>query len=80
VGRTELALVEGISKKDSRVWACRTHSNKVVLIERDPTEDLLDQFVPVRITAAKTFYLSGQQAGAPLSTGPRRRLELPMVQ
>lgn len=80
VGRTELALVEGISKKDSRVWACRTHSNKVVLIDRDPTEDLLDQFVPVRITAAKTFYLSGQQAGAPLSTGPRRRLELPMVQ
>jgi tRNA-2-methylthio-N6-dimethylallyladenosine synthase len=79
IGRTELALVEGISKKNSQVWACRTHSNKVVLMDRDPAVDLLDQFVPVRITGAKTFYLSGEQDGPPLASPRRRRIELPMV-
>lgn len=81
VGRLETVLVEGVSKKNDDVWACRTHSNKVVLIDRDPGIDLLDQFVPVRITGAKTFYLTGQQAGAPLpsSVPARRRIELPLV-
>jgi tRNA-2-methylthio-N6-dimethylallyladenosine synthase len=80
IGKEELVLVEGVSKKNDRVWACRTHANKVVLIDRDPGQDLLDRFVPVRITGAKTFYLSGVQAGEPVSDAvPRRRLELPMV-
>ncbi|WP_338055089.1 tRNA (N6-isopentenyl adenosine(37)-C2)-methylthiotransferase MiaB [Sulfobacillus harzensis] len=80
VGKQELVLVEGVSKKNDRVWACRTHNNKVVLIDRDPAEDLIDRFVPVRITGAKTFYLTGQQAGRPVSPpSPRRRVELPMV-
>ncbi len=80
IGKDELVLVEGVSKKNDRVWACRTHSNKVVLIDRDPGQDLLDRFVPVRISGAKTFYLTGQQAGRPVSDAvPRRRVELPMV-
>ncbi len=80
IGKEELVLVEGISKKNDRVWACRTHSNKVVLIDREPAEDLIDRFVPVRITGAKTFYLSGQQVGKPVSPpAPRRRIELPIV-
>ncbi len=81
IGRTEIVLVEGVSKKNGRVWACRTHSNKVVLIDRDPEQDLVDQFVPIRITAAKTFYLSGELAGSPLvdPITRHRRIELPMV-
>ena len=80
VGKSELVLVEGVSKKNDRVWACRTHSNKVVLIDREPGVNLLDQFVPVRFTGAKTFYLTGERRGEPLSHPvSRRRLELPMV-
>lgn len=80
IGQQQLVLVEGVSKKNDRVWACRTHSNKVVLIDRDPEQDLLDRFVPVRITGAKTFYLTGQVAGKPSApTVRRRRVELPMV-
>lgn len=80
VGRTELVLIEGVSKKNDRVWAGRTHSNKVVLIDRDGSEDLIDRFVPVRITGARTFYLTGEKVGAPVSPpSPRQRVELPMV-
>ncbi len=80
IGQEQLVLVEGLSKKNERVWACRTHTNKVVLIDRDPAEDLIDRFVPVRITNAKTFYLTGQQVGKPVSPpSPRRRVELPMI-
>lgn len=87
IGQVQIALIEGVSKKNSRVWAGRTHSNKVILIERDPAQDLIDQFVPVRITGAKTFYLSGELAGRPLPAlgalgaqkRPLRRVELPMI-
>lgn len=80
VGREEIVLVEGVSKKNDRVWACRTQSNKVVLIDRMAGEDIIDRFVPVRITGAKTFYLTGQQVGQPMSPPvPRRRIELPMA-
>ncbi|AUW93684.1 MAG: tRNA (N6-isopentenyl adenosine(37)-C2)-methylthiotransferase MiaB [Sulfobacillus thermosulfidooxidans] len=80
IGRTELVLIEGLSKKNPNVWAGRTQSNKVVLVARDPAEDLIDRFVPVKITEAKTFYLAGQVAGKPVSdVSPRRRVELPLV-
>ncbi|MCY0879782.1 MAG: tRNA (N6-isopentenyl adenosine(37)-C2)-methylthiotransferase MiaB [Firmicutes bacterium] len=79
LGREVLVLVEGVSKKDRGVWSCRTHNNKVVLIDRDPAVNLVDRFVPVRITGAKTFYLTGEVSGAPLPEPQRRRLELPVV-
>lgn len=80
MGRTELVLVEGLSKKNPNVWAGRTHTNKVVLLERDPDVDLIDRFVPVKITQAKTFYLGGEVVGAPVSErSRRRRVELPLV-
>ncbi|MCY0880778.1 MAG: radical SAM protein, partial [Firmicutes bacterium] len=66
VGQTQLVLVEGISRKNPNVWACRTQSNRVVLIDRRPDDHLLDRFVPVRITGAKTFYLTGEAIGDPL--------------
>jgi tRNA-2-methylthio-N6-dimethylallyladenosine synthase len=79
LGRELLVLVEGVSKKDHHVWACRTHNNKVVLIDRDPAINLTDRFVPVRITGAKTFYLTGEAVGNPLPDSAPRRVELPMV-
>ncbi len=80
IGTTETVLIDGLSRKNPNVWAGRTQSNKVVLLDRDPAVDLIDRFVPVRIEQAKTFYLSGRQAGAPLSgRSPRRRVELPLV-
>lgn len=80
IGQTELVLIEGLSKKNANVWAGRTHANKVVLVARDPAEDLIDRFVPVTISGAKTFYLTGQVAGKPVSgLSPRRRVELPLV-
>lgn len=63
VGRTETVLVEGPSKKNPAVWAARTQRGKVVLFDRDPGRDLADRFVPVRITGAKTFYLTGEVCG-----------------
>lgn len=80
VGQTEVVLVEGLSKKNRNVWACRSNTNKVVLIDRNSGEDLIDRFVPVKITGAKTFYLTGEQIGKPLSQpSPRRRVELPVL-
>lgn len=81
IGRTEIVLVEGPSKKNSDVWAARTQRGKVVLLDRDPGRDLTDRFVPVRIRAAKTFYLTGEVSGEPLeplqAEGERPRI--PMV-
>ena len=80
LGLTEPVLIEGLSRKDPNVWAGRTQSNKVVLVNRDAREDLIDRFVAVRIETAKTFYLGGVQVGAPLSgPAPRRRVELPLL-
>jgi tRNA-2-methylthio-N6-dimethylallyladenosine synthase len=80
IGQTELVLVEGLSKKSPNVWAGRTHTNKVVLLDRDPDVDLIDRFVPVKITTAKTFYLGGEVIGEPVSEpSPRRRIELPLM-
>jgi tRNA-2-methylthio-N6-dimethylallyladenosine synthase len=80
VGKRDVVLVEGPSKKDPHVWACRNLHNKVVLMARDPDQDLQHRFVPVRITGARTFFLTAEQVGKPLEPlMPRRRLPLPMV-
>ncbi len=80
IGHTELVLIEGVSRKNANVWAGRTQTAKVVLVPRDPKVDLIDQFVPVRFTGAKTFYLSAEQAGEPLSSPvARKRIALPVL-
>jgi tRNA-2-methylthio-N6-dimethylallyladenosine synthase len=80
LGREVLVLVEGVSRKDPEVWTGRTQDNKVVLLHRDRRQDLSDQFVPVRVTEAKTFYLVGEVIGEPLAPRARtRRVELPMA-
>jgi tRNA-2-methylthio-N6-dimethylallyladenosine synthase len=66
VGREEVVLVEGVSKKDPTVLACRNEGSKVVLIAND-RPDLVNRFVRVRITGARTFFLTGERLGEPLS-------------
>ncbi len=67
VGRSDLVLVEGVSKKDSNVWAARSGTNKVVLLPREAGVDLHHRFVPVRITGARTFFLTANRIGDPVS-------------
>ncbi len=67
VGRRDVVLVEGVSKKDPTVWAARSGTNKVVLLPREPGLDLQHRFVPVRIAGARTFFLTAVRTGDPLS-------------
>jgi tRNA-2-methylthio-N6-dimethylallyladenosine synthase len=79
VGREELVLVEGVSKKDPAVLACRNEGGKVVLIANDRA-DLVGRFVPVRITGARTFFLTGERLGDPVSPPlPRRPEPVPVT-
>jgi tRNA-2-methylthio-N6-dimethylallyladenosine synthase len=75
VGRDKLVLVEGVSRKDRTVLACRDEGSKVVLIAHD-RPDLIHRFVPVRITGARTFFLTAERTGEPVSPPlpSRRRL------
>lgn len=66
IGRRVQAVVEGPSRKNPAVWACRSKSNKVVLIDREPGEELQDACVLIEITGAKTFHLTGRRVGRPL--------------
>jgi tRNA-2-methylthio-N6-dimethylallyladenosine synthase len=80
LGREDVVLVEGRSKKDPDVLACRNLSNKVVLVARDPARDLTHRFIPVRITGARTFFLTAEQVGSPLEPLlGRRRVPLPIL-
>jgi tRNA-2-methylthio-N6-dimethylallyladenosine synthase len=82
VGRRDLVLVEGPSRKDPNVLACRSGTNKVVLLDRDPAVDLTNRFVPVRITGARTFFLTAERAGDPVSPPlpvRTRRAPVPMA-
>lgn len=56
-GRVEQVLVDGVSKKDSRVLNGRTDGFKLVDFPGDPS--LIGKIVPVRITEGKTFSLRG---------------------
>jgi tRNA-2-methylthio-N6-dimethylallyladenosine synthase len=78
VGRTVEVLVEGPSRKDPRILACRDEGMKVVLMPRD-REDLENRFVRVRIASAKTFFLTGERVGEPLSPPLPRRGAVPVV-
>jgi len=58
VGRVVEVLVEGPSKTNADRLSGRTRTNKIVIFDGDPA--LAGQLVPVRITAAQTFYLTGE--------------------
>jgi len=60
VGRTVEVLVEGTSQKDERLLSGRTRQNKLVVFDGPP--ELIGQTVPVHITQAQTWSLSGRLA------------------
>ncbi len=80
IGKSMVVLVEGVSKKNDSVWAGRSQTGKVVLVDRVPGIDLTDRFVPVHIDAAKTFYLSGSVTGDPLGAPSALGHALPLLQ
>lgn len=58
VGRTELVLVDGISKNNKGVLSGRTESLKVVNFKGD--ESMIGKYVNVKITEAHTWSLNGE--------------------
>lgn len=59
VGTTEVILVDSISKEDPTHLSGRTENNRIVHIEG--TEELLGQFIPVKITEALRNSLRGER-------------------
>ena len=56
-------LVEGASKKDAQMLSGKTPKGQTVhapLPQGATVEDLRGTIIPVRITQAKTWYLSGE--------------------
>jgi len=62
LGRTVVVLVEGPSKRDGRVLAARTRTNKLVHFEGSP--ELTGEFVRVRIERVQPYTLYGTSVGA----------------
>jgi len=60
-GTIEELLIEGPSEKNPDKLCGRTRSNKVVIIEGK--EELIGKLVPVRITEAKSWLITGEVAG-----------------
>lgn len=60
VGRTVEVLVEGQSQKDPERLSGRAPSNKLVVFKGDPS--LIGRTVPVRVTEAQTWSLTGEAA------------------
>ncbi len=80
IGRTDVVLVEGPSRKDPNVWACRSQTNKVVLVPREQGLDLQNRFIPVKVTGARTFFLSAERIGEPLpALAGTKRVPLPVL-
>ncbi len=58
IGKTLPVLVEGPSQKDPAIYSARTPGNKLLLLKAEP--EMIGQVFEVRVTAAKTWYLSGE--------------------
>ncbi len=77
VGRNEVVLVEGPSKKDAAVWSGRTGQNK--LIHFAPADDTRPgAFVEVRVTSAAPHFLRGVMSRQ-VKAAPRRRVRIPIA-
>lgn len=62
VGRVEKVLVDGLSKKDDKIYSGRTEGFKLVDFTADENagEELIGQIVEVEITDSNTFSLRGR--------------------
>ena len=63
VGQTVEVLIEGKSKTDETKFTGRTRQNKLVnFTVKNPEENLLGKLMNVKISAATTFSLVGEEA------------------
>jgi tRNA-2-methylthio-N6-dimethylallyladenosine synthase len=62
IGQVVEVLVEGESKNNSNVLSGRTRSNKLIHFEGN--KEWIGQFVQVRVTEAKTWYIKAEVVGA----------------
>lgn len=60
LGTKQIVLVESRSKTDARVYTARTRTNKIVHFTSD--KNLLGELLPVEITEAKPWTLTGKYA------------------
>ncbi len=67
LGQVVEVLVEGASKNNDQVLAGRTRSNKLVHFEG--SEELIGEFVHVKITDSKSFYIKGELVAEPAAIG-----------
>lgn len=64
IGSVQKVLIEGMSKTDDAVWTGRTDTNKIVNIAATDLDDnYTGKFVSVKISAVKTWYLTGRIIG-----------------
>ncbi|WPP39767.1 tRNA (N6-isopentenyl adenosine(37)-C2)-methylthiotransferase MiaB [Paenibacillus hunanensis] len=63
LGQVVEVLVEGASKNNDQVLAGRTRSNKLVHFEG--SDELIGEFVYVKITDSKSFYIKGELVAEP---------------
>jgi len=76
VGRAELVLVEGPSKKDAGMWSGRTRQNK--LVHFPPLDGIrAGDTVDVKISDAAPHWLRGNVVTR-VRPAPRRRVRLPL--
>ncbi len=61
IGRTQLGLVEGFSRRSNKILRARTEGNKIVLFQSDRVK--AGMVVPIKILAADAFTLHGESAG-----------------
>lgn len=67
LGEVVEVLVEGESKNNSSVLSGRTRTNK--LIHFEGSKDWIGQFVNVKVTEAKTWYIKAEVVGAEIPAG-----------
>ncbi len=60
VSRVRETLIDGVSRRDDRVWKGKTEGNKTVLVESD--QELLGRIMPIKITRADSWTLHGEVA------------------
>jgi tRNA-2-methylthio-N6-dimethylallyladenosine synthase len=57
-GQIREVLIDGVSRRDEKVWKGKTDGNKTVLIEND--RNLLGKILPIRILRADSWTLHGE--------------------
>ncbi len=62
LGSVQEVMLEGASHKDEQTLSGRTRTNKIVIWPRESREVTPGELIPVKITAAQTWLVKGQEA------------------